>query len=198
MHLFGNLGHITLLGPLSLATIFYLLSIGARRDAVAFAAALLACLVATLLSKLFFEACGGRLPALDIETPSGHESFSAAVFGCLAVLVAAGRAAWRQILVFGVAALLIALIGIGRVAAYAHTPEEVAFGFLIGASATMLFRLLRGEPKPIQVPWRAIALLSPAALVLAFAALVFMRHWTPEDSIEAIGRDLNAHYGLCT
>src|SRR5579883_2093889 len=198
MHLFGNLGHITLLGPLSLATIFYLLSIGARRDALAFAAALLACLAATLLSKLFFEACGERLPALDIETPSGHESFSAAVFGCLAVLFAAGRAARQQVLIFGAAALLILLIGLGRVASYAHTPAEVAFGFLIGASATMLFRSLRGEPKPVQVPWRAIALLSPAALVLAVAALVFMRHWTPEEAIDAIGRDLNAHYGLCT
>jgi hypothetical protein len=197
MHLFGNLGHIALMGPLALATIFYLISIDARRDAYAFAAALIACLAATLVSKLFFEACGPRVPALQIETPSGHESFSAAVLGCLAVLIATGRPARRQALIYGGAAVLLLLIGVGRISAHVHTPEEVAFGFLIGGLATTLFRSLRGEQKAIMVPWRAIARASPAALVLAFAALVFMRHWTPEYFIDSVGRGLNAHYGLC-
>jgi membrane-associated phospholipid phosphatase len=197
MHLFGNLGHVVILGPLALATMLYLVSIGERRDAYAFALALIFCLATTVFAKLFFEACGPRLPTLGIETPSGHESFSAAVFGCLAVLVATGRTARQQGVVYGSAAILVLLIGCGRVASGAHTPEEVAFGLLIGVSATLLFRALRGEPKPFRVPWRAITLFSPAALILAFAALLFMRHWTPEYVIDAVGRSLGAHYGLC-
>ncbi len=198
MHLFGNLGHVVILGPLSLATLFYLLAVGARRDAAAFALALLACLAATLGAKLFFSACGAEAPHARMESPSGHESFSAAAYGCIALIVATGRPKLQQALIGGAAALLIVLIGIGRVAQHAHSPQEVAFGLSIGIAATALFHLLRGAAaKPIPLPWRAMALLSPAALVLAFAALVFLRHWTPEYFIEGVGRRLGAHFGLC-
>lgn len=197
MHVFGNLGHVVILGPLALAAIFYLLWLGARRDALALAAALLACLAATLAAKLFFNACGWGVPTLRIESPSGHESFSAAVYGCLALLVATGRPRLQQILIDGAAVLLIALIGVGRVAAHAHSPQEVAFGLSIGIAAAILFQWLRNPAKPLPVPWRAIALLSPVAIVLAFAALLFLRHWTPEDFIEGLGRRLGAHFDLC-
>ena len=198
MHVFGNLGHVVILGPLSLATLFYLLAIGARRDASAFALALLACLATTVGAKLFFSLCGGgHAPHLRMESPSGHESFSAAVYGCIALIVAAGRPRLQQFLIDGAAALLLALIGIGRVAQHAHSPQEVAVGLSIGIAATILFHWLRGAAKPIPLPWRAMALLSPAAIILAFGALLFLRHWTPEDFIEGIGRRLGAHFGLC-
>ncbi len=195
MHLFGNLGHGALLGPLSLATIVYLISIGARRDALAFALALAACLIATFVAKLLFDLCGARIA--NVESPSGHESFGAVVFGSIALLIATDRPARQQIAIYATAALLVLLIGIGRVASWAHTPQEVAVGLLIGALATLFFHWLRGDARPIAVPWRALALLSPFALALAFGALFFLRHWTPEYFLAALGRRFGAHYGLC-
>lgn len=150
MHVFGNLGHVVILGPLSLATLFYLLAIGARRDASAFALALLACLATTVGAKLFFSLCGGgHAPHLRMESPSGHESFSAAVYGCIALIVAAGRPRLQQFLIDGAAALLLALIGIGRVAQHAHSPQEVAVGLSIGIAATILFHWRRGQAHPL-------------------------------------------------
>ena len=195
MHLFGNLGHVALLGPLSLAIILYLVAIGARRDALAFALALAACLVATLVAKLLFDVCDSRIA--NVESPSGHESFSAIVYGGLALLVATGRPARQKIAIYAAATLLILLIGVGRVASWAHTPQEVAVGLGIGLLAILLFHGLRGEAQPIAVPWRTLALLSPFALALAFGALFFLRHWTPEYFLAALGRRFGAHYGLC-
>jgi membrane-associated phospholipid phosphatase len=195
MHLFGNLGHVALLGPLSLAVILYLVAIGARRDALAFAAALAVCLVATLAAKLLFDVCDSRIA--NVESPSGHESYSAIVYGGIALLVATGRPARQQMAIYAATALLILLIGIGRVASRAHTPQEVVLGLLIGIAAAFLFRRLRGDAHSIAVPWRALALLSPFALALAFGALVFLRHWTPEDFLATLGRQFGAHYGLC-
>jgi hypothetical protein len=197
MHIFGNLGHIVILAPLSLAVIGYLISLGARRDAFAFAFALIACLSATLFAKLFFEACGARIPLFQIESPSGHESFSAAVYGGIAVLAATGRPKRQQTLIYAAAALLILLIGFARVATGAHTPVEVEFGLLIGVASTILFRALRWEAALLPVPWRAIALLSPFVLVLAFAGLALVRHWTPEYFIDAVGMRIGAHFRLC-
>lgn len=195
MHLFGNLGHVALLGPLSLAIILYLLAIGARRDALAFAFALAACLIATLVAKLLFDVCGERIA--NVESPSGHESFSAVVFGGIALLVATGRPARQRLAIYAAAALLVLLIGIGRVATWAHTPQEVVVGLVIGALATLLFHRLRRDAQPIAVPWRRLALLSPLAVAFAFGALFFLRHWTPEYFLAALGRRFGAHYGLC-
>lgn len=195
MHYFGNLGHVALLGPLSLAIIVYLIAIGARRDALAFALALAACLVATFVAKFLFDVCSARIA--NVESPSGHESFSAVVFGGAALLVATGRPMWQRLTIYAAAALLVLLIGVGRVASWAHTPQEVAVGLLIGVLAILLFSWLRGEAQPIVVPWRTLVLLSPFALALAFGALLFLGHWTPEYFLAALGRRFGAHYGLC-
>jgi membrane-associated phospholipid phosphatase len=197
MHLFGNLGHSVILGPFSLILIAYLLSVGARRDAFAFAVALIACLTATLLSKLFFGVCGAEAPDLHIESPSGHESFSSFVYGCLAVLIATGRPKQVQAVIYGATALLFVLIGAARVVTRAHTPEEVVAGLLIGVVSAVLFRWLRGEAGLFPVPWRALAFLSPFALALAFAGLVVARNWSPEYFIDAVGQRLGAHFGIC-
>jgi undecaprenyl-diphosphatase len=195
MHLFGNLGHVALLGQLSLAIIVYLVTIGARRDALAFASALAACLIATLIAKLLFDVCDSRIA--NVESPSGHESFSAVVFGAIALLIATGRPTRQQIVIYAAATLLVLLIGIGRIASWAHTPQEVAVGLVIGLLATILFHWLRGDAKPIAVPWRSLALLSPFALAFAFGALFFLHRWTPEYFLAALGRRFGAHFGLC-
>lgn len=82
MHLFSNLGHVVILAPLSLILIFYLISIGARRDAIAFAAALIVCLTITVFAKLFFEACGARNAFSAIESPSGTQASAPSSMAC--------------------------------------------------------------------------------------------------------------------
>jgi membrane-associated phospholipid phosphatase len=161
MHLFSNLGHVVILAPLSLILIFYLISIGARRDAIAFAAALIVCLTITVFAKLFFEACGARNAFSAIESPGGHASFSAVIYGVLSLLVAAGRPTAQRVALISGAALLILLIGFSRVASGAHTPQEVAAGLLIGGLSIALYRALRAEPRRLAPPWRRIALAAP-------------------------------------
>jgi membrane-associated phospholipid phosphatase len=197
MHYFGSLGHVVLVIPLAIATLLYLTWIGARRDAAAFAIALVVCLVATVLSKLALATCGVQMSTLSIESPSGHESFAAAVYGGLAALLATGRPIARQLALFAAAAALVLLVGLGRVASGAHTPAEVALGLMIGVASVLLLEGLRQRPKRIDPPWRQIWIASPAVLAVAFLALRTGAHWTPEGAIDAVGERIGAHYGLC-
>jgi membrane-associated phospholipid phosphatase len=197
MHYFGSLGHVVLLAPLAAATLLYLTWIGARRDAAALLFALMVCLVATVLSKLLLATCGVQLSALPIESPSGHESFAAAVYGGLAALLATGRPVQRQLAFFAAAAALVLLVGLGRIASGAHTPAEVAVGLMIGLAAVLLFEGLRQRPQRIDLPWRRILIASPAVVAVAFLALRTGAHWTPEYAIDRIGERIGAYYGLC-
>ena len=58
---------------------------------------LVVCLVAAVLAKLVFHACETQtILAFGIESPSGHVSFSATFYGCLALLVGAGAPALAE------------------------------------------------------------------------------------------------------
>jgi hypothetical protein len=64
-------------------------------------AALIGCVGAALFAKLAFAACGVDCSRVGIESPSGHAALSTAFYGCLALLVGAGRSTgyvWRFIL----------------------------------------------------------------------------------------------------
>src|ERR1019366_9156304 len=100
MHLVTNLGDLAVLLPASLGLIAFLAWIGAREDATAYAAAAAVCLLAALLAKLGFAACGARYSALGVESPSGHVAFSATFYGCLAVLFGAGRTLARRLTLY--------------------------------------------------------------------------------------------------
>ncbi|HLW91576.1 MAG TPA: phosphatase PAP2 family protein [Roseiarcus sp.] len=197
MHLISILGHSLILLPASIALIAVLVTAHARRDALAFAVALVVCLTGTLGAKLAFEACRWGVSGLGIESPSGHASLSALVYGALAVLLATERPAGRQALIFIGAFALILLIGLSRVAVEAHTPEEVVAGLLIGGVCVLIFAALRGRPKHLIVPWRALFLMSPFALALVLSVLFRGGRWTPEPLIDAVARRIGAHFGLC-
>src|SRR5450432_1982795 len=117
----GNLGHSAILLPASLVIVSCLLWFGRRADAIALGAALTICLLATLVAKLAFHACESELPALGIETPSGHASFSTVFYGCLALIAMARRPLWQKMGVYAGAVLLVLLVGASRVVVRAHT-----------------------------------------------------------------------------
>ena len=197
MHFFGNLGHVVVLAPVSLALIGYLHDQGARRDAVVFAVALILCLIATFAAKLFLAACDFGPRAFAIESPSGHASFSAVVYGSLALIAATGRSSLQKLWMLGGGALLVLLVGFGRVATGAHTSAEVIVGFAIGGACVALFHALRREPRRLEVPWRSLAVIAPVALAVVLVGLTAARHWTPEPLIEEMGRRIGFHFGLC-
>ena len=194
----GHLGHSAILFPASLILFFCLLWFGRHADARAFGAALIACLLATLVAKLAFHACGSEIPAFGIESPSGHASFSAVFYGCLALLVAAGRPLWQRTTIYAGTAMFVLLVGASRVVVEAHTLPDVIAGALIGMLAIAAFQALRGPSRPLVVPYRTLALGIPASAILAVTILAFARHWTPEGLIEIAGLRLYRLFGVCT
>lgn len=193
----GNVGHSAILFPASLAFFGCLFWFDRRADAIAFGAALTACLLATLVAKMGFHACASKLLILGIESPSGHASFSAMFYGCIALVFAVGRPLWQRIVAYAGAGLLVLLIGASRVVVEAHTLPETVAGTAIGIMAIAVFQALRGPPRPVRVPYRAMALGIPAIAVVALTILAFARHWTPEDFIETVGLRIDRIIGVC-
>jgi membrane-associated phospholipid phosphatase len=193
----GNFGHSAILFPASLVLFGFLLWLGRRADAFAFLAALIVCLVAALVAKLAFHACEPRDLAFGIESPSGHVSFSVVFYGCLALLVSAGRPLRQRIIIDAGAALFVVLIGVSRIVVWAHTPADVAAGLAIGLVSILLFQALRGPPRPFVAPFSVIAFGVPIGVALLVVILSFARHWTPEPLIEAAGLRLGLLLNLC-
>lgn len=193
----GSLGHSAILFPAALALFGFLVWLGRRADALAFIAALAVCLATTLVAKLAFHACDSGVPAFGIQSPSGHTSFSAVFYGCVALLVSAGRQSSQRIAIYVGAALFVYLIGVSRIVVEAHTWPDVAAGLAIGVISILVFQALRGPARPLAVSFRAIAFGVPIGAVLLTIILFFARHWTPEPLIEAAALRLNLLQNLC-
>jgi membrane-associated phospholipid phosphatase len=197
MHLVSNLGDIAVLLPASLGLIVFLAWSGARRDATAYAAAMTACLTAALFAKLALAACGERSSVFGVESPSGHVAFSATLYGCLAVLFAAGRATGPRSALYAGAGALILAIGVSRVALGAHNVLEVVVGLLIGAASVALFAALRVSPERLELSSRTMLQASPFVALYLLGVLLLADHWTAESLIDAIAAQLGAHLHLC-
>ena len=197
MHLVTNLGDLAVLLPASLGLIAFLAWTGAKEDAAAYAVAMAFCLLAALLAKLAFAACGARYDLLGVESPSGHTAFSATFYGCLALLFAAGRPLARRLALYFGAAALILLIGASRVALQAHSVAEVVVGFAIGAISIGLFRALRVNFEPLQFSAQTILRLSPFAALYAACLLLLAGHWSAEPIIDVVAAELGADLRLC-
>jgi membrane-associated phospholipid phosphatase len=193
----GNLGHSAILLPASLVLVGCLLWFGRRADATALSAALTICLLVTLVAKLAFHACESELPALGIQTPSGHASFSTVFYGCGALIAMAGRPFWQKISVYVGTVLMVLLVGASRVVVRAHTLPDVIAGISIGVFAIVVFQLLRGPSRSVAIPYKVLALGIPAAAILVTIVLVFARHWTPENLIESAALRLDHSLSLC-
>jgi membrane-associated phospholipid phosphatase len=197
MHLVTNLGDLAVLLPASLGLIVFLLWIGAKDNAAAYGAAMVFCLLAALLAKLAFAACGARTELFGVESPSGHTAFSATFYGCLALLFAAGRPFARRFALYACAAALVLLIGVSRVALQAHTAPEVVVGLVIGAISIGLFLALSVSAEPLRLSTQTIARLSPFAALYALCLLLLAGHWSAERTIDVIAAELGADLRLC-
>jgi membrane-associated phospholipid phosphatase len=197
MHLISDLGDSAVLLPASLGLLAVLIGFGSRADALAYAAALVAGLATALVAKLALATCGVTHPLFGVESPSGHAAFGAIFYGCLAVLFATGRPIGLRLALYLGALLLVALIGLSRVALEAHSVPEVVVGLLIGAVSVALFQRLRVDPERLELSPRTVLLMSPLAALYALCLLLLADRWTAEPIIDAIASMIGVHLHLC-
>jgi len=156
--------------PLALLVLVFLLAARERLFALYWLLMVAGCGAAIGVLKLIFGACGGRLESLGVISPSGHTAMSTAIYGSLALLVAASLSArWRP-LVLAAATLLIAAIAISRVVLRFHDLPEVALGLVVGIGAVAVFyaAMRRAAVPVLPVVW----------LMLGGFAVVAVMHGT--------------------
>jgi len=197
MDLLSGLGDVAVVAPASAAVVVGLFWLGARRDAAAFAAAMLACMALTFSAKLAFAACGFA-PRFDIESPSGHAALGTAFYCSLAALIAGGRRVGVRLALYVAAACASLAVAYGRVELGAHTVAEAICGLLIGAVAAAMFVALRGAPRRLAVTPQMLARASPIAVLLALDLALFSDRWTAEPIIDRLAAAIGVALRLCS
>jgi len=144
---FTDFGDAAVLLPLSAALLCWLLATRPVSAAGGWLTALAFCAGVTALLKIYLFAC----PVLpDLESPSGHTSFSAVGYGALAMVAAAERRSlWQKIAIAALAAGVVGGIAFSRVLLGSHSLREIGLGFAIGAGglAIFTFAYLRVQPR---------------------------------------------------
>jgi membrane-associated phospholipid phosphatase len=197
MDLLSGLGDVAVVAPASAAVVVGLLWLGAKRDATAFAVAILACMALTFWAKLAFAACGFA-PRFGVESPSGHAALGAAFYGSLAALLAGGRRLGVRLALYGAAACASLAVAYGRVELGVHSVGEAICGLLIGAVAAALFMALRGAPRRLSVTPQMLVRASPIALLLALDLALFTDRWTAESVIDRLAAAIGVALRLCS
>jgi len=194
MRLISGLADLLVLAPASVALIAILARMGAIGEAVAYAKALLICLIATFAMKFSFAACG---VGEGVRSPSGHVAFAATFYGCLAMLLAARRSALARGFVAAAVAGFVVLVAVSRVALHAHSRLETIVGAAVGLAALAVFAVNRPKHAPSDAPLSAGSTLAPLALVFLVLALPLANHWSAEPWIDALAEDFGALTHLC-
>lgn len=83
MSFLTNFGDLAVLLPLAIVILLWLVTLRPRRCAVWWAVAVGLCTGLTALLKIYFYVCP---PSPELQSPSGHTSFSALVYGTLALV----------------------------------------------------------------------------------------------------------------
>jgi membrane-associated phospholipid phosphatase len=172
-----DFGEATLLIPAAGLVGVYLWLRGMRKVALVWATAFALCMLATVVLKVGFNACGDRLEWLGIRSPSGHVSLSVTFYGCLALLVGQSlNFRWRTV-VYVLALVAVVAIMASRLLLHAHTPAEVLVGILIGAGCLGYFWRRSTGSAPIVGDWVAIG----SAIVVV--GVVTHGHHAPTESL---------------
>jgi membrane-associated phospholipid phosphatase len=197
MRILSGLSDLLVLVPASLGLIALLVRAGARREAIAYAKALVFCLTAVFTMKFALASCG-RAPAFPgVESPSGHVAVAATFVGSLAFMFGSGRPAWQRLALTVAGTALVALIALSRVRLGAHSPPETAVGAATGVVALAIFRA-NWATSEVATPHDAAPLpLAPLLIVYGFCALVGANRWTAEPWIDALAADFGRFAHLC-
>ena len=148
---------ITALGGFTVLTLITMIAVvslwrGARRvEASVLAVVVIAAQLASDGLKLIYERPRPMLaPHLSYvysnSFPSGHSAVSAALYILLAFIIAANlRRQASRTLVFGIAVLLVILIGVSRTYLGVHWPTDVLAGWALGSSGAILGAVALGH-----------------------------------------------------
>lgn len=189
MTLLTDFGDSAVLLPLSAAMLLWLLAMRAKIGAAWWFIAIALCTGGTALLKIYFIAC----PIGALHSPSGHASFSALVYGAMAIIVAAEQAArWQRIAALAAGAALVGGIAVSRLALGAHSLLEVVLGTAIGAVTLAVFAQGYLSRRPTGVT------LTPLLLAVALIGILLHgRELHAEEILYAIGRYFNVSLMAC-
>ena len=126
---------------------------------------LLAAVLISLLKVLFLSCASHWQP--DLVSPSGHACMSAAVFGCLGIVAAAGRPAAVRAGIAVLVALLVGVIAVSRVLIGVHSWTEVLVGLFVGVSALLLFAWSYARTAPPRIDLKTFGVTLITTLLLA-------------------------------
>jgi len=168
--------------PLALLMVGFLVALKQPRLAVGWGLAIVGCAGAIGALKIILDACGHSLVGPGLSSPSGHAAMSTAVYGGFAAVTGATLARPAREAVIAGTAVLIVVIALSRVILGAHSPVEVAIGFVVGiaALAVILAVVTRYRPVWLPVVWLA-------ALALVVAMLFHGERWPAEQAVHHLG-----------
>lgn len=134
------LGGFTLLTVLTIAATLLLLCKSRRREALVFASTVILAQISNSLLKGFYERPRPDLVAhgsyvYSHSFPSGHSAMAAVVFLVLATVFASVEPRRRtKALIYGMAVVVVAAVGVSRIYLGVHWPTDVLGGWCLGAS----------------------------------------------------------------
>jgi undecaprenyl-diphosphatase len=145
------LGGVTLLTLITIVAVVALWRSSRRAEATVFASVVLVAQVASEGLKILYDRPRPTLVphaayVYSNSFPSGHSAMSAAVYIMLAVVLASGlKTQASRTMVFGLAVLLVVLIGISRVYLGVHWPTDVLAGWALGCGMAFIGVIAMGR-----------------------------------------------------
>ena len=140
-----------ILVPIGVVMVVTLLALGRVRTAVIYATALAAASLWTYVVKVSIGRLrppeGALVPAPGFSFPSGHALNSTVTYGLIALLIwRSNLPAWVRRVGVITLAVLVALVGLSRIALGVHYPSDVVGGWLAGLAIVAVVAVLTREP----------------------------------------------------
>jgi membrane-associated phospholipid phosphatase len=137
-------------------------------------------------SKLAFMAWGIGIPSLDFTGVSGHSAMSAMLWPLLLALLGSGGKRYPRIIGAILGLLFAMAIALSRVVLNAHSWAEVLSGFVLGASAAVVFLSRLGSRWRIERPYWP-----PAVALLLVLSIAFGYRFPSERLLHGVAKHLN-------
>jgi len=184
---FTSLGDSGFLLPVGLLMALWLfLGKGSRTAALHWVLMFGACGLIVMLSKLAFMGWGIGSATLNFTGFSGHTALSTSVWPVACWLTASRWEHRVRVSAASLGLLFAMLIGLSRLALYAHSKSEVAAGFALGLAVSGCFLW--------QQHWRPHPRLNWTLVLVSLATpMIFLRPGTPaptQDALEVIATHL--------
>jgi membrane-associated phospholipid phosphatase len=183
MVLLTDFGDLAVLLPLAAVMLLWLLVQRQQSGLLGWAIAVALCGGVTAVLKIYFFVCA---LSPELQSPSGHTSFSMLIYGGIALVIAAQSTGWQRFMVLAGAAGLVGGIAISRILLGAHSLEEVLLGMAIGSIAIAVFARGYLGHRPGGLALRPLVM----TLVL-LSVLLHGQELHAEEMLHAIGRYLH-------